>query len=107
MNILEKSIQELIDLATTTVSMAEMLFLRNHPSMNVRRALATNNNITESILETLINDPVENVSYKASLYPKANEKKSFDENLRPCVTCEKAEKGLVCIGCPAISDHRF
>ena len=47
MNILEKSIQELIDLATTTVSMAEMLFLRNHPSINARRALATNNNITE------------------------------------------------------------
>ena len=107
MNILEKSIQELIDLATTTVLMAEMLFLRNHPSMNVRRALATNNNITESILETLINDPVENVSYKASLHPKADVTKKFDENLRPCVTCEKAEKGLVCIGCPAIADHRF
>ena len=87
--------------------MAEMLFLRNHPSMNVRRALATNNNITESILETLINDPVENVSYKASMHPKADVTKKFDENLRPCVTCEKAEKGLVCIGCPAIADHRF
>ena len=107
MSRLERSIQELIDLAMTTASMTEMLFLRNHPSMNVRRALATNYNITESILETLINDPVENVSYKASLHPKSNVVKKFDENLRPCVTCEKAEKGLVCIGCPAISDHRF
>ena len=107
MCMLEKSMQELIDLALRTVSVSEMLFLRNHPSMNVRRALATNNNITESILETLINDPVENVSYKASMHPKADVTKKFDENLRPCVTCEKAEKGLVCIGCPAISDHRF
>ncbi len=41
------------------------------------------------------------------MHPKADVTKKFDENLRPCVTCEKAEKGLVCIGCPAISDHRF
>ena len=106
MSRLDRSIQELIELAVNTVSVTDMLFLKNHPSMNVRRALATNYNITETILETLINDPVENVSYKASIHPKSNERKSFN-NARPCVTCEKAEKGLVCIGCPAISDHRF
>ena len=107
MCMLEKSMQELIDLALRTVSVSEMLFLRNHPSMNVRRALATNNNITETILESLMNDPVENVSFKANMHPKANKRKVFSENLRPCVTCEKAEKGLVCIGCPAVSDHSF
>lgn len=107
MNLLERSIEQLIDLALKTTSLHDMFFLRNHPSMNVRRALASNNNISESILESLVNDPVENVSYKASLHPKVKERRDFDSSLRPCVLCEKSEKGLNCINCPLIAGHQF
>lgn len=104
MGLLEKTIDELIDIASRTTNLKEMLFLQNYPSMNVRRALARNNNISEEILNNLMYDPVQNVSYMASKHPKAKEKREF-ENVRVCVACEKAEKGLYCVDCPQLKPY--
>lgn len=106
MNFFNKTIDELIDLAINTSCINEMLLLQRNPSMNVRRALLRNKNITSEIVEKLELDPVENVSYLASQHHKAIKKREF-ETPRPCVTCQKDEKGLYCVGCPKIEDHNF
>jgi len=104
MNLRDLSIDDLIDLALRTTCLDEMLFLQRNPSMNVRRALAKNNNLDESILKMLTFDPVENVSYVASLHPKAIKKREFEEP-RPCVVCQKDEKGLYCVECPNLTKY--
>lgn len=105
MSILKRNYEELLDLALNTTSFSEMLFLVDHNSMNIRRALSSNNNIHESILNMLIRDPVQNVSYVASQNPKNNEKREFYEQLRPCVLCDEKEHILKCEDCKKISDH--
>lgn len=40
-----KSLDELLKIALKTTSLDEMLFLSTHPTMNIRRSLARNNNI--------------------------------------------------------------
>ena len=104
MGYLEKSINELIDLAKSTTNLNEMLFLQKNPSMNVRRALAKNMNLYDEVLNNLLYDPVENVSYIASKHPKAREKRDFD-NPRACVTCLKDEKNLNCVNCPELKSY--
>lgn len=107
MSIINRTIDELIDLAINTSNLSEMLLLQNNPSMNVRRALLSNRNITTTIVENLELDPVANVSYLASQHPKASKKRDFEDELRPCVLCSKSEKGLVCMNCPEVKDHSF
>lgn len=106
MDLSGKSISELIDKALSTSCLNEMLFLQNSPSMNVRRALAKNINISSTILETLLYDPVENVSYIAAQHPKRKRNRDF-ENLRPCVLCEEDERGINCVDCPKVKEHSF
>ena len=56
-----------------------------------------------------MNDPVQNVSYMAYINPnnKNKNEKSFTEELRPCVICEKSEIGLVCENCDKLTCHNF
>lgn len=107
MNLSLKSIEELLDLALNTTNLKEMFFLKNYPSVNVRRALAQNVNIDEETLEHLYNDPVQNVSYMASIHPKSNHNLKTFKDLRPCVVCEKSELELYCTNCEKIEDHKF
>lgn len=106
MDLRSKSIDELIDLAINTMSLKEMFLLQDNPSMNVRRALVKNKNLPIEILKNLEYDPVANVSYLASKHPNSTKNRDF-KNVRPCVSCEKDEKGLYCVGCPKIEDHKF
>lgn len=108
MNLSRETLENLLKLAKSTSNVDEINELKYHPSMNVRRALAKNINIDINTIECLYNDPVENVSYIASLHPKSNfDKKCFDKNLRPCVTCENEEHNLYCIDCKEIEGHKF
>lgn len=104
MGLIGKTIDELIDLAKSTTNLREMLFLAKNPSMNVRRALARNQNLYDEVLNKLLYDPVENVSYVASIHPNVKEKREFD-NPRPCVTCNKDEKGLNCKDCIHLTNY--
>lgn len=102
------NIDELLRIALKTTSIDEMLFLTKNPSMVVRRALARNNNIDQVVINRLLNDPVENVSYIAYKNPNnKNFDKIFDQNKRPCVVCEKGEYGLLCQSCDLVKDHNF
>ena len=104
MGLIGKTIDELIDLAKSTNNLNEMLFLEKNPSMNVRRALARNRNLYDEVLNRLLYDPVENVSYIASKHPNIKEKREFD-NPRPCVTCNKDEKNLNCKDCTSLTSY--
>lgn len=104
-----KSLDELLKIALKTTSLDEMLFLSKHPTMSVRRSLAKNNNINQDVIDTLIYDPVQNVSYMAFINPnnKNREERSFSEELRPCVICQKSEIDLICENCDKVSCHNF
>lgn len=104
MNLKDLNIDDLIDMALNTTCINEMLLLQKSHSMNVRRALARNINIDEEVLEMLTNDPVQNVSYIAVKHPKNVNKREFEEP-RPCVACEKDEKGLYCVSCPNLTQY--
>ncbi len=106
MNLNNKTLNELLDIAYRTTSLSEMSILLKNSSMNVRRALARNINITEDILDSLLYDPVQNVAYMANQHPKNSERKDFG-NVRPCVNCTVMESNLNCVGCDKISDHNF
>lgn len=108
MDLTSKSINELLQIALKTTSLDEMLFLKSYPSVNIRRALAKNDNIQQNIIDSLLYDPVLNVSYVASKHPNnTNFEKTFGENQRPCVLCKKSEIGLNCVDCDLIKDHNF
>lgn len=99
MNLSSKRINELLELAVRTTSLEEMLILLENSSMNVRRALARNINITEEILQVLLIDPVQNVAYMANQHPKNKVRKDFGK-VRACVSCKVAENNLNCSQCP-------
>jgi len=101
MNLNNKTINELLNIAYRTTSLEEMTILLKNSSMNVRRALARNINITEEILSTLLQDPVQNVGYMANLHPKNAMRKEYG-NVRPCVSCSISEHNLDCVGCEKI-----
>jgi hypothetical protein len=102
------NINELIDIALKTKNLAEISVLSKHPSLNVRRSLAKNINLSQDTLNYLINDPVQNVSYIAFKNPNnSNFEKFFESELRPCITCEKNEKELFCQNCDLVKDHNF
>lgn len=101
------TVNELIELASRTTCFDEMKFLVKNPSMNVRRALAKNVNASLEVLEKLQIDPVQNVSYMASLNPNINTSRNFEEVFRACVYCEENEAELNCVGCEHVAQHSF
>ena len=105
MNLLIKNITELLDIALKTTSFDEMLLLKNHSSMAIRRNLARNLNLNQEIIDSLLYDPVQNVSYVASINPNnKNFERTFD-NLRPCVLCNKNQTD--CSLCQETMSHSF
>ncbi|MBP7741746.1 MAG: hypothetical protein KA073_00055 [Aliarcobacter sp.] len=109
MLITSENTNELVEIALKTSSLKDILILCKCPSMIVRRALAKNTNISQEIINYLINDPVLNVSYTAYKNPnnKNKEKVFYEENLRPCIICEDDNKFLSCEKCERINDHHF
>ena len=108
MSINNRSIEELVRTASSTLCTNEMKQLQANPDMNVRKALAKNVNIDFQVLEKLLKDPVQNVSYCAHQNPKSNERREFSD-LRPCVKCEKDYSQLLrdCGTCEHTRDHKF
>ncbi|MFA9372977.1 MAG: hypothetical protein ACERKK_02355 [Poseidonibacter sp.] len=106
MSLNSKSINEILELALRTTSLEDMLTLLQNSSMNVRRALARNINITEEILQVLLIDPVQNVAYMANQHPKNKVQKDFGD-VRPCVSCKVAENNLNCSQCPRHTAYSY
>jgi hypothetical protein len=106
MDLSNKNVTELINIALNTSSLNEMRLLIHNPYMNIRRSLAKNIHITEEILEILISDPVENVSYVASIHPKINNKYEMKTE-SACVLCEVDERHLNCTSCLEGLKHSF
>lgn len=101
MSINEKTIFEQIKVAIASDNINTLRILSNSEHMNVRRALAKNNNIDAFIANKLLFDPVLNVSYIASLNPNITQKRVFDEKiLTQCVKCDVDELKLDCNNCP-------
>lgn len=100
-------INELIEKALKTNDPKEMSFLVKSPYMGVRRALAKNSNTPSNLVNVLINDPVLNVSYPASIHPRSASSRAFSEDLPVCVTCKIAENQLICNACERKEDHSF
>ncbi len=100
MNLELNQTSQLLEIAKTSTCPIELEKLHDCSSMNVRRAVARNTNITTEIANKLVNDPVLNVSFMASKNPKASIKKDFDENsLNHCVLCEEDERNMNCSQC--------
>ncbi|QDF27524.1 hypothetical protein [Halarcobacter anaerophilus] len=101
MSINEKSVNQLLHLASVSDDIKTLRELANSEHMNVRRALAKNKNIDKSIGNKLLFDPVLNVSYMASLNPNTTIKREFEERLlTACVKCKIDERKLDCLHCP-------
>lgn len=95
-----KSKEEQIQIAKKSSCTNELWDLHDSIYMNVRRAVARNNNITTQIANKLAVDPVLNVSYMALKNAKTTEKRDFTKiDLTVCITCEKDEGSLDCTAC--------
>jgi len=104
MNLEMNQASQLLERAKTSTCPIELEKLHNSSSMNVRRAVARNTNITTETANKLVNDPVLNVSFMASKNPKASIQKAFDENsLNYCVLCEEDERHMNCSQCYEIN----
>lgn len=103
MSILQKPLEEQLELASTTSNANYLWELHNSPYMNVRRAVARNSSINSRIADKLIYDPVLNVSYMAKMSKKATKTREFKMKLTQCVLCEKSELGLNCGDCETIN----
>lgn len=99
MNVKELSLVEKLELAVVTTEHALLELLLLSPEMLVRRAMLRNKNITTSIVNTLVLDKVENVSYMASKHRKCTIQRTF-EPFSKCVTCKVDERKLSCERCP-------
>lgn len=99
MNLLKKPIENQLQLATNCSELDTLWQLHTSPYMNVRRAVARNNNIDSKIANKLVNDPVLNVSYMAKQNSKCSINKEFSQNLNNCVLCDKSEIDLNCLDC--------
>ncbi|TLP39234.1 hypothetical protein [Arcobacter arenosus] len=100
MNLEMNQESQLLERAKTSTCPVELEKLHNSSSMNIRRAVARNINITTETANKLVKDPVLNVSFMASKNPKSSEKKDFDENsLNYCVLCEEDERYMNCSQC--------
>ncbi len=95
-----KSKKEQLDIAKTTTCPNILEKLHNSQYMNVRRAVARNLNISTQVANTLVTDPVLNVSYMALKNPKSTVNRDLcNRSIVGCVVCEKDERELDCTTC--------
>ena len=107
MSLLQRPLEEQLELASRTSSEDQLWELHTSPYMNVRRAVARNNNINSEIADILITDPVLNVSYMAKISSKATTTREFNFKLTQCVLCEKDELTLDCLKCESITNNMY
>jgi len=89
-----------LERATISVDAKELWDLHKSQYMNVRRAVAKNININSDTANSLILDPVLNVSYMASENPNCSIKREFCQNsITVCVECLEDERNLNCKAC--------
>ncbi|AXH13638.1 hypothetical protein CRU99_04850 [Malaciobacter mytili] len=94
------SLNEILDIAKNSKDLSSLKPLLNTKSMIVRRALARNEHIDESMANILAFDPVLNVSYMATKNPNCTKIRDFSQyKLSNCVLCEKDERELDCTNC--------
>jgi len=96
MEIGEITYEEQLAKATSSSNIEELSMLCESSYMNVRRAVARNRNIDSVIANTLVRDPVLNVSYMAAQNPNCTITKDY---ICECVKCEKDERELECTDC--------
>ena len=107
MNSILTNINEILNLALKTSSLSEILLLKNHPLALVRRTLARNRNLNQEVINSLLYDPVQNVSYIASINPNNTNHERVFEDLRPCVICSEDERTRDCDKCIKTLEHSF
>jgi len=98
MDLKNKTIDELISLASQTTCENEAKQLAKSVYMLVRRALARNLNTPINILEELAFDPVLNVSYMAVQNPNISIERDFHA-LPKCAVCQIPDSEVECSVC--------
>lgn len=88
-------------LALNSTDLTILRKLTNSRDVNVRRCLAKNNYIDTNIADSLVLDPVLNVSYIASLHKNCSLKRRFKPYhiAHQCVQCTVNEDKLDCTVC--------
>ena len=91
-----KEIQKLVDEAATTRDAFRQDILSNSSLSVVRKALASNKNISREIANALSYDPTENVSYIACKNPKSTvfRHKDVSDLGSKCIPCLKVIKDV-------------
>jgi len=94
------SLSQKIELAieTTEQGLLELLFIS--PEVLVRRAVLRNKNVSTQIVNKLVYDVTENVSYVASKHIKCTSSRQFNLPVSKCVKCKVDERHLSCEKCP-------
>jgi len=94
---------ELIRLAKVSNKENILKLLAQSIYTSVRRCVAKNYNSSEKIINALVNDSAQNVSFFANLNPKCKIKREIKAS-NPCTLCEVDEEEYVtkCINCPKI-----
>lgn len=96
-----------ITLAINTHDTSILFSLMRDVSSRVRRAVARNKFASKEIINSLVNDPVLNVSYMASLHNNCTSFKIFsDDTKHPCVKCKVQEDIFECGNCKKPSKFR-
>lgn len=107
-NTINKSRSELLELAKSTSDNFLLTELSFDVDSMVRRAIARNTNTPSNILNTLLKDPVLNVSYMASMNPNCPASKTFSKDINhPCVNCTKDERSMQCTNCERLSSYKI
>jgi len=90
-----------LHLAVNSSDIRELKLLIHSRDVNVRRAVAKNNNIDTEMANTLAMDPVLNVSYIASQHKNCTFPRKFrDESINhQCILCTINEHELDCTSC--------
>lgn len=96
---------ELIEIVKSTTKIETLNQLKSHSNPIVRRAVARNKYVSQSILKYLINDPVLNVSYMVQQNPSFNIKRDFIDTSNPCVGCLEDERYRDCDNCTILKEY--
>lgn len=98
--VLSLNVNEQINLAIESNDKNILEILSTSKMPNVRRALSKNNSISSKIADTLVFDPVLNVSYIANQNPNCTQTRDFkDIVLTQCIICDKDERNMNCSSC--------
>lgn len=106
MSIADLQNKNLLELAKSSTESSILSELANATDSIIRRAVARNINTPSKILAFLIEDPVLNVSYMASLNPNCISSRDFSDASHPCVICESDERLRICEKCKNLLSYK-